>query len=197
MKIKRHEQYRRMNWSGGSTTELALYPPESSYEKRDFLFRLSSASVTDRRSTFTRLNGIRRILLVLDGKLRLTHNGVENSWLEPKQQASFPGGWDTKSEGIATDFNIMLRGPAEGAVAWISLPAGAKRRFDIAGAGSHGFLFCYLVRGNIRITDQADCGELFQADLSMAEFSDGRYACAFENTGDLAAELLLTQIYIQ
>ncbi len=32
-------------WSGGDTTELLMYPSESSYKNRDFEYRLSTAKV--------------------------------------------------------------------------------------------------------------------------------------------------------
>ena len=33
------------HWSGGQTAEIALWPPQSSYADRNFLWRLSSATV--------------------------------------------------------------------------------------------------------------------------------------------------------
>lgn len=55
------------NWSGGTTTQLFIYPPEASYAARNFLFRISTATVETETSTFTDLTGFNRILLLLNG----------------------------------------------------------------------------------------------------------------------------------
>ena len=46
------------NWSGGSTTEFYIYPPQSSYSQRDFAIRISSATVDVESSEFTLLPGL-------------------------------------------------------------------------------------------------------------------------------------------
>jgi environmental stress-induced protein Ves len=33
------------SWSGGTTTQLAIYPENSSYQQRNFLYRISTATV--------------------------------------------------------------------------------------------------------------------------------------------------------
>ena len=55
-------------WSGGKTTEMYLYPQTASYRNRNFLFRISSATVEEEASTFTRLPGIHREILLLNGQ---------------------------------------------------------------------------------------------------------------------------------
>lgn len=47
------EDYPVSNWSGGKTTQLFIYPENSEYAKRNFLFRISSATVDCERSEFT------------------------------------------------------------------------------------------------------------------------------------------------
>ena len=49
------KDYAVSRWSGGTTTQIALFPPESSYAGRDFLWRVSSAVVEDGESAFTPL----------------------------------------------------------------------------------------------------------------------------------------------
>ena len=46
--------FRTSAWSGGTTTELFLYPEGGSYAARDFLFRISSATVDLEESDFQR-----------------------------------------------------------------------------------------------------------------------------------------------
>lgn len=197
MKMKRHEQYRVTDWGGGQTTELVVYPPESTYEKRDFLFRISSATVADVHSVFTRLDGVRRILMVLRGRLRLTHNGVQSGWLAEKEQTAFSGGWETESEGRATDFNLMLRGQTEGTMTWVALPPGAEKRICISGSGHQGIAAVYLLSGTLRFSDVEGCAEGRPHDLGMANINQGIYTCTIKNAGTMPAECLLMQIYLE
>lgn len=110
MKILTEKDYHTNAWAGGATTELFLYPAGASYQKRDFLFRLSSATVAAERSVFTLLPGIYRILVCLKGRLHLTHGGNPAVALGPFEQDAFDGGEQTVSEGRGTDLNLMLRG---------------------------------------------------------------------------------------
>ena len=55
-------------WSGGTTTELYLYPPDGSYRERRFKVRLSTAVCRDETSVFTKLSDTKRILMVLEDR---------------------------------------------------------------------------------------------------------------------------------
>ena len=70
IQVTRRSQHRTSAWSGGETTELAIFPPNSNYAARNFEWRVSSATVTSETSEFTRLPGYSRRLLVLAGELR-------------------------------------------------------------------------------------------------------------------------------
>lgn len=95
-------------WSGGTTTELAIFPPGSSYVDRSFQWRLSTANVTTFESTFTALPGFQRLLMVLSGQMTLSHHGHHQVTLAPSEQDSFSGSWVTKCQGTGRDFNLML-----------------------------------------------------------------------------------------
>lgn len=95
-------------WSGGTTTELAIYPPGASYAARDFAWRLSTAIVTAATSTFTALPGWHRSLMVLSGQMHLEHTGQHQVTLAPFEQDSFSGSWLTHCTGTGQDFNLML-----------------------------------------------------------------------------------------
>ena len=45
-------QYRNSRWTGGTTTELAIFPETSSYMDRNFIWRLSSAVIDTEESAF-------------------------------------------------------------------------------------------------------------------------------------------------
>ena len=48
--IKGPEEYTVSQWAGGATTQLYIYPEHADYSRRDFIFRLSSATVECERS---------------------------------------------------------------------------------------------------------------------------------------------------
>lgn len=98
-------------WSGGTTTEFYIDPPGSAYARRDFLIRISSATVDLEASDFTLLPDYNRIILPLRGGFTLTfpEDGNRQVTLGPLEQASFDGAWHTHSVGKAVDFNVMVR----------------------------------------------------------------------------------------
>lgn len=107
----RPEDFKTTRWSGGTTTELFLYPPSGSYAARDFRFRISSATVDMPESDFTPLPGVERYITPLDGGFVLTHPDtapVYRSALDAPYR--FSGATPTRCVGRATDFNLMLRG---------------------------------------------------------------------------------------
>ena len=89
------KDYAVSRWSGGTTTQIALFPPESSYAGRDFLWRVSSAVVEDGESAFTPLPDYDRHLMLLEGSLLLRHDGGEPLPLDPYQPHAFDGGAET------------------------------------------------------------------------------------------------------
>ncbi len=102
-------------WSGGSTAEIALWPPESTYRERNFLWRLSSATVECESSVFTSLPDYNRIIALLGGELTLSIAGGQEVELGCCRPYSFDGGQPVESRGRAVDFNLMLRkGRCEG-----------------------------------------------------------------------------------
>ena len=94
-------------WSGGSTTELCIYPSNAQYKSRNFKWRVSSATIDDLESDFTNLPGINRVLMVLNGSMKLEHKDYYEIQLDPFEKDAFEGGWNTKSYGRGVDLNIM------------------------------------------------------------------------------------------
>ncbi len=109
IKLIKHNQQITTNWSGGTTTELFIYPKGSNYAAKDFLFRISTATVQTETSTFTDLTGYLRIIMLLKGKLTLTHNNKVTHHLKPLVPYLFDGGWQTEAAGKVTDFNVMFK----------------------------------------------------------------------------------------
>ena len=107
------EEYRLSNWSGGTTTQLLIWPPSADYQSRNFAFRISSATVEQEESTFTSLPGVHRFLSVLDGTLQLTVKQKcqeQVIFLNENEVYEFEGDWEVRSKGQVRDFNLMLKG---------------------------------------------------------------------------------------
>lgn len=103
-------------WTGGTTTQLAIYPKTADYKMRDFKWRLSSAEVELQESTFTSLPGIYRHIMIIEGEMTLIHEGHHTVSLKPFMKDSFRGDWSTRSIGCAKDFNLMLNHSCKGAL---------------------------------------------------------------------------------
>lgn len=121
VRVIRKKELEVNRWSGGTTTQLFIYPEDAQYRERNFLWRLSTATIEIEESTFTSLPGISRILMIIEGRIIIAHQGDKTVELGPYQQHSFMGDWDTKSFGKATDFNIMTAKGVQGKLEVISL----------------------------------------------------------------------------
>ncbi len=121
--ITRRQNLTATRWSGGTTTQLAIWPADGDYASRRFSWRVSSAVVEDEESTFTSLPGVERTLMILEGSLQLEHEGHYSTVLEQFDQDNFSGSWTTHSRGRVTDFNLMVSS-GEGRVQVTEVPAG-------------------------------------------------------------------------
>ena len=129
IKLIKNDEFLTSKWSGGTTTEIAIYPKDSLYSERNFIWRLSSAKVKTEESTFTSLPGINRIIMILKGKLKLEHIGHHKCILGPFEQDSFSGSWETKSYGQVTDFNLMMNEKCNGKLEPIFIKKGEEKKF--------------------------------------------------------------------
>ncbi len=110
--LLRAADYVESHWSGGSTCQMAIFPANAAYADRDFIWRLSSATVELAESDFTPLPAYQRLIATLSGEIKLAHDGGEAFSLSPFVVHAFDGGVATHSQGQCTDFNIMVRKPA-------------------------------------------------------------------------------------
>ena len=105
------EDYKTSAWAGGTTTELFIWPIGADYAKREFAFRISSATVELEESDFTPLMGVARWITPLSGGFTLTHPGKAPVKMAPLDTPyPFSGEEATHCVGQATDFNLMLKG---------------------------------------------------------------------------------------
>ena len=110
-KIVSKEDFITTKWAGGETTQLAIYPENSVFTERDFLWRISSATFTTTESTFSDFTGYQRYILPLKGELSIYHNGLYDRHLKPYEVEYFDGAWTTRSTNSpdCRDFNFIVK----------------------------------------------------------------------------------------
>lgn len=161
-KLLTREDYVTTSWSGGTTTQLAIAPEGAVYTDRDFLWRLSSATVELDHSDFTPLPDYNRLLSVLEGEIQLKIDSQEPIPVAPGKVVAFDGGVPVESWGRCVDFNLMVRkGTGRGFLTELryeepceqTIQPGVKARV-------HGL---YCVSGRVRLPEfglEAGAGEL-------------------------------------
>ncbi len=137
MKIYPFSDQETRLWSGGTTTELLIYPQDASYAARDFDFRISTATVEVEESDFTDLSGFQRYLLVLEGELLINHARHYEKQLKQLESDAFDGSWRTRSKGKVRDFNVIFR-PDYAASVRVHNP---DKRMSLSKQAAHHFLF--------------------------------------------------------
>jgi environmental stress-induced protein Ves len=159
------------NWSGGTTTQIAIFPKNTAYAERNFTWRISSARVELEESEFTSLPGIWRLIMVLDGEMRLEHTGHHTTYLKRFDQDSFSGDWTTKSFGKVRDFNVMLANNSTGKLSATSLASHESAAVEIHNFDPKQFpqmtSAFYCVDGSVTVTITNDVFELTAGDMLL------------------------------
>lgn len=202
VKVIAKEQQKTSTWSGGTTTQLAIYPEDGDYGSRNFIWRLSSATVEAEESVFTFLPGIDRIIMILEGEIELEHQGHYKKILGKFDQDSFSGGWTTKSIGQATDFNLMMKEGCQGKLEAVILEKDEVR--TIAFESKEGFAnsvqALYSVKGPIIIefTDK-EFYKLQQGDILLIRCKNDLISKNYiiKNIAGNDAEFIIANIYHQ
>ena len=94
-------------WSGGLTYEYLIYPETARYADRDFVFRISSATIEQEPSAFTKFKGYHRYLVMLDNCLHIEIN-KEKKVYEKYEIMEFNSGDEVTSYTKGIDFNWMV-----------------------------------------------------------------------------------------
>jgi len=160
-------------WSGGKTTEIAIYPPESQYSQRDFLWRLSSASVEAEESTFTKLPGYDRHLMILEGELKIVHKDQHTALLKKYDKDFFKGEWDTVSFGKAKDFNLMVRKGAKGNLQQVDMQEAQHMTIELTARESRKCFFgCYCNSGSVKLDIGGEEAVIREGELLLIRYDD-------------------------
>ncbi|MDF2571006.1 MAG: HutD [Sporomusa sp.] len=188
-------------WSGGTTTQITIYPKDAIYSNHNFIWRLSSANVELEESTFTSLPSIWRLIMVLEGELKLEHTGHHSVQLKPFEQDSFSGDWTTKSFGKVRDFNLMMADGCSGELIAIEIKENASSKTAVQPPNSGSFskltTAFYCVVGKLRATiDDSDVYEISQGDLLLLSTDKGTdtFPITIINTGNSEAHVIKANI---
>ncbi|EHI68982.1 HutD family protein [Streptococcus ictaluri] len=104
----RPSDYVQSDWSGGKTTQLYLYPEKGHYKPGHFAYRLSTATVALRQTTFTLLEDYHRLLMPLDKTIILSDlSHSKEISLAPFESYAFEGSSRMVSRGTCQDVNLI------------------------------------------------------------------------------------------
>jgi environmental stress-induced protein Ves len=163
--IYKAEDFKTTKWSGGTTTELFIYPSTSNYESRNFDFRISSATVEIEKSDFTILHGVSRQLMVLKGSIKLFHKNRHEMQLNKREIDCFDGSWETSAIGTCVDFNLMTKGNTEGKISSVYVSSAISLNFPLDATCE--FIIFYAYEGNMQCHFGSEKRNLNQGELMV------------------------------
>lgn len=178
-----HQQdFLESTWSGGSTTQLYIFPEDASYADRNFQFRISTAKIEVAESTFTSLPNFSRKLMILEGEITVHHEDQYTKKLTPFEVDSFSGDWTTTALGTCVDFNVMTTGTIQSELTSVELAA--NEVLQLSGNEHWSMLFLYPLDEGVNVEMnqeriQVDKGNLFCAQ----ELGSETIPLSSENTG--------------
>jgi environmental stress-induced protein Ves len=171
IELIRKSQQNSATWSGGTTTQLFIYPRNETYSNLQFDFRISTATVEVETSTFTQLPGVRRTLMVLDGTMGLNHQHHHTKQLQKFDIDEFMGAWQTNSIGKCTDLNLMCRGNANGHMFGHSLASSGELAISIHSSSADTNHFNETITtSDFLVIDDKYCAEISLTASKRSDF---------------------------
>lgn len=161
--IRTSKDFNTINWSGGTSTQLFIFPLTADYQLRNFDFRLSTAKVEVEESNFTSLPGVSRKIMILDGEISIKHEGHYTKQLKKFDVDEFEGDWKTSSVGKCIDFNLMTRGNTTGKLKAVSI--NKTQLIDYPLTCKWRWILIYVLSGKISFAPDANSIVLNQGDL--------------------------------
>jgi len=187
--ILSNQQFKISDWSGGTTTELYIFPPDASYQERNFVFRLSTAKVEIEKSEFTSLPGVTRKIMILDGEIRINHQNHYTKKLSKFDVDTFEGDWKTTSVGRCTDFNLMTTEKIK--VDLTAVVIEKNQSLDYQVEPGWNWVFIYLYSGQINIHLVHD---FFTLNSGILLVISNVVSCALQIKGVKRSELVFSKI---
>ena len=187
----KRSQLETAQWAGGTTTQLAIYPPAATYREFNFDFRISYATVEVEESTFTHMSGVTRHLMILEGTLEIDHEGRYAKRLNKFDSDVFSGEWPTKAKGRVTDFNLMTRGGTRGELEAVTLAEGDER--EIPRNKGWNYTGIYLLKGSLQLRSEAGSEILEEGDFALVDHNESEVLSgkAFHNCEIIVARVAL------
>lgn len=193
IKYIKPSEFHTVQWSGGKSTQLYIYPVEADYQEKKFDFRISTATIVSEESNFTLLSGVTRKLMVLEGEIEIVHLAQNSKRLKKFSQIEFPGDWETKSYGKAIDFNLMTTGSTRGYIEAIVLNKTDKIVYKI---DPHVyFILFYAYKGTFSINLDTEIIEVALAGLCVVQ-SPKTNISQIIIEGHQNAEIIISPIFI-
>lgn len=190
MKIIRKENQNTSNWSGGTTTELYIYPEGTIYTERNFEYRISSAIVAVDKSKFTNLEAYSRKIMTLEGCMNLHHENHYDIELNKFDTDSFHGSWNTESEGKVIDFNLMTSKNYDGNIKAIQLSKNKSFNInDLIYNNKIENLSLYIYKGKCTLEGKNINTKDFLL-FSIEDFNDNKIFTCIEDS-----EIVITNIW--
>jgi len=186
---------RRMPWKNGrgSTDELALWPARATYERGDFDWRISRASVTS-AGPFSKFDGFDRVLVITSGGALVLEHGdrAPRARVRALEPYKFSGDWPTSAEltgGRADDFNVLTRrGRCSADIQVLNL---ARRRLREAFDATHAFVHALRGAAHVRITGEEQPFELALGESLLATELNARDELDIAGGADDSVALLV------
>jgi uncharacterized protein len=147
--LKRKAEHKTVTWAGGTTTQLAIHPETAEYQKFNFDYRISYATVEVPESTFTFMPGVTRNLMILKGELEIDHIDRYKKQLKKFDVDVFSGEWPTKAKGQVMDFNLMTRGQRNGTLSSLTLSKSVTEELKFNTGTIYNSI--YLLKGEINV----------------------------------------------
>jgi environmental stress-induced protein Ves len=187
--IKKAKDFHTISWSGGTSTQLFIYPSTSDYQQRNFAFRLSTATLEVEESNFTSLVGVSRKIMILDGAIEIIHKNRYRKKLEKFDTDKFEGEWKTSSLGKCIDFNLMTRGTTTGEISALFI----KKNQIVNQPLEKGtdFLILYVFSGEITININEETHRLDKGNLLVINQSEN---LQLQLTGITDCDLIKSEI---
>jgi environmental stress-induced protein Ves len=138
--------------------------------------------------------------MVIEGGMKLIHNGHHSTQLGPFEQDSFDGGWNTKSIGKARDFNLMLGQGCKGRLETVFIRKGENNEAAVnmpgTGFGSSVDAF-YCCAGEVSADiNEKESYTLYEGELLLVSGieSDAQKGISFRCAGQGEAVIIRAAI---
>ncbi|MDQ3191118.1 MAG: HutD family protein [Bacteroidota bacterium] len=161
---------RTSSWLGGTTTQLLIFPESAEYQKFNFDFRISIATVEIEESTFTVMPKVTRHLMILKGALELEHIEKYKIRMNKFDVCTFSGEWPTKAKGKVTDFNLMTTGSTKGKLESLKLTKGENN--EILKSKNESLSGIYLYKGKLILKYKNETITLKKGDFLLLKWLD-------------------------